>query len=148
MSNYLDKKLDFHSGRVINPPEQALQGEVCMINIIAVFLGGGTGALLRWLACSKIPAHWGTLTVNIAGAFLIGILYQYIYLHSGFKQELKLLLMTGVLGGFTTFSTYLLDFVTLINKGHLYEAGFYLTTSVITGVIFLIIGIKLMNWIN
>ena len=63
-----------------------LQGEFCMINIIAVFLGGGTGALLRWLACSKIPAHWGTLTVNIAGAFLIGILYQYIYLHAGFKQ--------------------------------------------------------------
>ena len=79
-----------------------------MINIIAVFLGGGMGSLFRWLICSKISTHWGTLTVNILGAFLIGVLYQYISLHSGFRQELKLLLMTGVLGGFTTFSSFAL----------------------------------------
>lgn len=119
-----------------------------MTNIIAVFLGGGVGSLLRWIACSRLPAHWGTLTVNILGAFLIGVLYQYIYLHSGFKQELKLLLMTGVLGGFTTFSTYLLDFVTLINKGQFGEAGFYLITSIIIGVMFLIAGIKIVNWVS
>ena len=60
-----------------------------MINIIAVFFGGGMGSLFRWLICSKISTHWGTLTVNILGAFLIGVLYQYISLHSGFRQELK-----------------------------------------------------------
>lgn len=116
-----------------------------MINIIAVFFGGGMGSLFRWLICSKISTHWGTLTVNILGAFLIGVLYQYISLHSGFRHELKLLLMTGVLGGFTTFSTYLLDFVLLLNKGHFYEAGFYLMASIIIGVMFLILGIKIVN---
>ena len=116
-----------------------------MINIIAVFLGGGMGSLFRWLICSKISTHWGTLTVNILGAFLIGVLYQYISIHSGFRQELKLLLMTGVLGGFTTFSTYLLDFVLSLNKGHFYEAGFYLMASIIIGVMFLILGIKIVN---
>lgn len=116
--------------------------------MVAVFLGGGFGSLLRWLICSKISAHWGTLTVNILGAFLIGVLYQYISLHSGFKQEIKLLLMTGVLGGFTTFSTYLLDFVTLINKENFLEAAFYLLISIFIGVMFLMIGIKVVNWLS
>ena len=119
-----------------------------MLNAIAVFIGGGLGSLFRWLACSKIPAHYGTITVNILGAFLIGILYQYILLHTNFRSELKLMLMTGVLGGFTTFSTYLLDFVSLLNKGNHYEAFLYLLLSIIIGATFLILGIKIVTWLS
>lgn len=119
-----------------------------MINMVAVFLGGGIGSLFRCLVCSKVEAHWGTFMVNILGAFLIGALYQYISLHSGFKQEVKLLLMTGVLGGFTTFSTYLLDFVSLMNKGSFFEAAFYLLVSLVIGILFLILGIKVVCLIS
>lgn len=118
-----------------------------ILNIISVFVGGGLGAILRWITCSKIPYHWGTFVVNILGAFLIGALYQYIATHSSFKPEMKLFLMTGLLGGFTTFSTYMLDFITLIQANHLTEAIIYLITSICVGVLFLLLGIRIISLI-
>lgn len=116
-----------------------------MLNLISVFVGGGLGAALRWLFCSQIPHHWGTLVVNILGAFAIGALYQYIAIHPDFKPAIKLLLMTGLLGGFTTFSTYMLDFITLIQANRFTEAIVYLTASICIGVLFLLLGIKCVS---
>lgn len=115
-----------------------------MYQWLSVFFGGGLGAVLRWLICSKINTHWGTMLVNIIGAFLIGCAYEF------FRQkistpELKLFVITGLLGGFTTFSTYLLDFSKLLNNQSFTEAWIYLLFSLSIGLVALIIGIKLTD---
>ncbi len=115
-----------------------------MFNILAVFLGGGIGSILRWMVCNKINTHWGTMAVNVIGAFLIGCAYAYISQKTNLRSEIRLFVMTGLLGGFTTFSTYLLDFTNLINKGSLPESGTYLAFSIIIGVCGLLAGIKLV----
>lgn len=119
-----------------------------MLNLLAVFLGGGIGASLRWGVCKYIHNHWGTFIVNILGAFLIGVLFQYISQKTTFNSTLKLFLMTGLLGGFTTFSTYLLDFVKLLDSNSAWEATIYLTLSIILGVLALILGIKIVNFLG
>ena len=112
-----------------------------------VFLGGGLGASLRWLVAAYVPHHWGTMTVNVAGAFLIGLLYGCVAAGTVLKPELKLFLMTGLLGGFTTFSTYLLDFAVLCEKSDFGQAAVYLSLSVIVGLAFLFAGIRLGHFV-
>ncbi len=113
-----------------------------MISLLSVFIGGGIGSALRWLCCSFIPSHWGTMFVNVAGAFLIGCAYSY-FAKSSLSAEAKLFVMTGLLGGFTTFSTYLLNFITLLNENKIAEGFAYLLISVLLGSLFLLAGIKL-----
>ena len=60
-----------------------------------VFLGGGIGAFLRWLVTTGIHNHWGTMLVNVAGAFLIGVLYGCLSSGAALKPEVRLFLMTG-----------------------------------------------------
>ncbi len=117
-----------------------------MYQILSVFIGSGLGALLRWLVCAKIATYWGTMLVNIAGAFLIGCAYEFFRQKISLSHpEIKLFVMTGFLGGFTTFSTYLLDFSKLLNSQNYIEAWGYLLFSVIIGLTALILGIKLTN---
>ena len=116
-----------------------------MYSILGVFLGGGVGSALRWLICCKVNSHWGTMIVNILGAFLIGCAYTYFQKHLADNTNLKLFVMTGLLGGFTTFSTYLLNFSTLISENNQLEAFSYLLLSIIIGLIALTLGIKCMN---
>ena len=99
-------------------------------------LGGGLGASLRWLVAAYVPHHWGTMTVNVAGAFLIVFVVRLRCRGTMLKPELKLFLMTGLLGGFTTFSTYLLDFAVLCEKSDFGQAAVYLSLSVIVGLAF------------
>ncbi len=113
-----------------------------MISLFAVFIGGGFGSVLRWLCCSFIPSHWGTMIVNITGAFLIGCAYAY-FAKSSLSADAKLFIMTGLLGGFTTFSTYLLNFITLLNENKIAEGVAYLIISILIGCLFLLAGIKL-----
>lgn len=115
-----------------------------MISLFAVFVGGGVGSVLRWLCCNFIPSHWGTMFVNVAGAFLIGCAYSY-FAKSNLSAEAKLFVMTGLLGGFTTFSTYLLNFITLLNENKIAEGFIYLLISVLLGSLFLLTGIKLAS---
>lgn len=114
-----------------------------MITLFSVFISGGIGSLLRWICCNFIPSHWGTMLVNVCGAFFIGIAYAYFAKNGNINPEIKLFIMTGLLGGFTTFSTYLLNFITLINGNNYTEAFLYLISSVIIGSLFLLLGIKL-----
>ncbi len=116
-----------------------------MINLLSVFIGGGIGSIFRWLCSSLISSHWGTMFVNVSGAFLIGAVYSYFAKMSTLSQEFKLFVMTGLLGGFTTFSTYLLNFTTLANDNRLTEAFLYLIGSVLTGCIFLFAGMKIVD---
>lgn len=113
-----------------------------MYAMLGVFIGGGLGSVCRWLICSKINTHWGTMLVNILGAFLIGCAYTWFANRLTDNTNLKLFVMAGMLGGFTTFSTYLLNFATLINSNNTAEAFAYLLLSVVIGFGALLLGMK------
>ena len=119
-----------------------------MFSFLAIFAGGGIGSVARWLICSKINNHWGTMLVNVIGAFLIGVCYVYCSQKINLRPEVRQFLSVGLLGGFTTFSTYLLDFSTLLNRNEWLEAVLYLCLSIFIGVLFLVLGMKLVQGIG
>ncbi|MDC9621612.1 fluoride efflux transporter CrcB [Xenorhabdus sp. XENO-7] len=94
-----------------------------MINIIfAVFIGGGLGSVLRWLISSRLnnastPLAVGTLTANCVGAFIIGLGLAYFNKATHLDPVWKLMLTTGFCGGLTTFSTFSVEVVYLLQAG-------------------------------
>jgi fluoride exporter len=87
-----------------------------------VFVGGGLGACLRWwisLLLNPISHHvpLGTLAVNLAGGYLIGIAAALFELKGGLPQEARLFAITGILGGFTTFSAFSNEVVSMVAEG-------------------------------
>ena len=95
-----------------------------------VALGGALGATLRYLAILLWPAPWGVMAVNVAGCFAIGLLAVPLLLSDRGPHPLAPLLVTGVLGGFTTFSAFSLDALRLIEGGRLGTALIYVGGSV------------------
>ena len=89
------------------------------MNFVFVFLGAGVGGALRHaINLAALRLGWtdfpiGTLTVNVLGSFAMGALTALFAQRSDVPQEMRLLLTTGLLGGFTTFSTFSLDFVVI-----------------------------------
>ncbi|MFT3721787.1 fluoride efflux transporter CrcB [Pseudorhodoferax sp.] len=89
--------------------------------ILAVFSGAGLGALLRWwLSILLNPIFptipMGTVSANLIGGLLVGVSSAYFNHHSGLPPEFRLLVITGFLGGLTTFSTFSVEVVTLIGR--------------------------------
>lgn len=105
--------------------------------ILAVAAGGALGAVLRYLAMVSIGTHnfpYGTLAVNIVGSFVLACLIEVFALVWQPPQEVKLFLVVGMLGAFTTFSTFSLDTVTLFERGDLKLVFVYVISSVILSV--------------
>jgi fluoride exporter len=92
-----------------------------------VALGGAIGACLRFAAVAFVGAPLATLAVNVLGSFVMGVLCVVLASRSAFSP----FLMTGVLGGFTTFSAFSLDAVTLWESGETLQAGAYVMGSVL-----------------
>lgn len=120
-------------------------------NFLIVGLGGGAGSMLRY-AVQKIfqaqsPAAFptGTLLVNIAGCFLIGILWGMVSRSLTWNEEMKLLLMTGFCGGFTTFSAFTLEGIGLLKENKTTLFFIYLTASVLGGLLATFIGIRIVK---
>ena len=114
---------------------------------LAVALGGGFGAWLRFVAGRLIPAAtfpFATLTVNIVGSFAMGLLAGWLA-RTGGNESVRLLLGVGVLGGFTTFSAFSLELVTLAQRGAVGMAALYAASSLAGGVIGLLAGLALMR---
>jgi len=107
------------------------------LNVAAVALGGALGAVCRYgislWALRTFPDSfpWGTLIVNGAGCFLIGLLFPHVADH----PTLRLFLLTGILGGFTTFSTFGLEVVSLLASHHHRAALVYVGVSLVGGVL-------------
>lgn len=108
--------------------------------IAAVFIGGGIGAVLRYLVGSVFlqkfgPGFpWGTFVINVTGSFLIGIVAQFALTRSfGVTPMVRIFAATGVLGGYTTFSTFSLDSLVLVGDGAAPLAFAYAAGSVVSG---------------
>ncbi|SFV68265.1 CrcB protein [hydrothermal vent metagenome] len=99
-----------------------------LITIIAVASGGALGAVSRLListAVNKTFMHTlplGTLTVNLLGSLLIGILFAYFHLNTSLSPHLKSFLITGMLGALTTYSTFAIESFFLLESGHYLHA--------------------------
>jgi len=117
--------------------------------IIAIFLGGGCGALSRYLIIdqiNKISSNsfpYATILVNVLGAFLIGIIYYLLISKIIINEQLKLFITIGFLGGFTTFSSFNLDFFKLIESGSIFLAILYALASFLITIVAFYIGYSL-----
>lgn len=115
-----------------------------LLNIILVGIGGGIGASLRALLTDLIKKIWNhsfplaTFIINITGSFLLGVILHY---HS--NDLWKLLLGTGVMGGYTTFSTYHYEAVSLLKAHKKLTFLLYYSLSVICGLIAAILGLMI-----
>ena len=119
--------------------------------LLAIALGGAIGSLGRYLVTSGI-GRWighgfpyGTLTVNVLGSFAMGVLIEYMAQNWSPSPEIRAFLVVGILGAFTTFSTFSLDTVTLYERGALIPMAGYMIASVVLSVIGLLGGLALMR---
>ena len=117
--------------------------------LLAVAAGGALGAVGRYLVMSQI-GHWfghgfpyGTLVVNILGSLVMGLLVEAWALVWSPAPELRALLAVGVLGAFTTFSTFSLDVVVLYERDAFLAVGLYILGSVIFSVAGLVAGLHI-----
>jgi CrcB protein len=113
-----------------------------MSDVALVALGGGTGSLLRWGVGKLFPSSgrggipWSTVFINITGAFAIGYLSVLFSVewHDRYGSFLKSAVLTGLLGGYTTFSTMELDAAKISRVGFAGKAALYLVVQVAVGV--------------
>lgn len=123
------------------------------LDVVWVGLGGGLGSVLRWWIGLMVGERYhddfplGTFLINISGSFLIGYLSVLFNLgwhnRHGHGMVLNALVITGVLGGYTTFSSMQLDTARLTTKQHARLAAFYLLLSVAAGLLAALAGAAL-----
>ncbi len=113
------------------------------MNFVYVAIGGALGAILRY-SLNYLPVStafpFKTLIANVAGSFIIGVIAGVADI-KGIDDRLSLLLRVGFCGGFTTFSTFSLETVNLIEKGDFSMAGLYAVSSVVVCILSCIAGI-------
>jgi len=118
---------------------------------LLVFLGAGIGGALRHGVNVGAARLWGfgfplgTLIVNVAGSFAMGLLAGYFLFRPGIDQHVRLFLTTGVLGGFTTFSAFSLDAALLVERHAYALAAAYVAGSVVAAIVALFLGLSLFR---
>ncbi|PEN14199.1 fluoride efflux transporter CrcB [Longibacter salinarum] len=123
-----------------------------MRSLLLIAAGGAIGALMRHgvsaLVHRYVPASfpWGTLAANLAGCFLIGALWA-VSERSSFSPALGLFLFTGMIGAFTTFSTYALESLQLMQRGHVVSGLANIALSTLAGIFLVLIGMQTAKWI-
>jgi CrcB protein len=118
------------------------------VRIVFLVVFGGVGTLARygldgWIQYRTGPGFpYGILTVNLLGCFLLGTIGQYGLNHISMSPELRIGLMTGLMGGFTTFSTFGWDSVRMLQQGEWERALVYIGASVTGGLIAMMVGMR------
>src|SRR5882672_851708 len=118
---------------------------------IIVFLGGGVGAMLRHgfnIAFARLLGTafpYATLFENVSGSVVMGLLVAFFAFKSGIPQHWQLFLTTGILGGYTTFSTFSLDVALLYERGQIGLAALYVLLSVVLSVGGLFAGLAIVR---
>jgi CrcB protein len=121
--------------------------------LLLVFVGAGLGGVLRHLindAASRLLGNdfpYGILFINVTGSFVMGLLVGWLAFRAGegWTRNAQLFVATGVLGGYTTFSTFSLDAFRLIERGQIGLAALYIGGSVVVGVAGLWAGLALVR---
>jgi CrcB protein len=119
--------------------------------LLAVAVGGGLGSLLRYFVAGAVQSAswpgfpWGIFVVNITGGLAMGIIVEMAALRISLTPEVRSFLTIGVLGGYTTFSTYSLDSVLLIQRGAYVSAAAYIIGSVVLSILALFAGLWLVR---
>jgi len=119
--------------------------------LLAVAAGGALGAVGRYLVMSQV-GHWlgtafpySTLTVNVVGSFVLGVLVETMALAWSPPAELRALLVVGMLGAFTTFSTFSMDVVLNYERGELAVMALYIIASVVLSIAAFFAGLALIR---
>lgn len=118
-------------------------------SIIAISIGASAGAVLRWLLGTTFNALFpsippGTLLANLLGGYLIGLAVAFFSANAGLAPEWRLLVITGFLGGLTTFSTFSAEVTSLIQQGRLAWAGLAISVHVIGSLVMTLLGLATM----
>ena len=122
---------------------------VLAIPTLLIFIGGGTGAVMRFLIADRVQHHlgmgfpWGTLLVNVLGCFGIGFATTWFEQRGLIHPQVRFLLLIGFFGGFTTFSTFGLETWRLMESGQFLAALGNVLGSVVAGLTALYIGLSL-----
>lgn len=122
-------------------------------NILAVMIGGGLGAAARYLLTLSTQGVHGiigevgtaTLVINVAGCFLMGVITGISGDLTGLRENLRLLVTTGFLGGFTTFSAYGLESVWLLESGHAVRGVFNIILTNTLGLLAVAWGLRIFK---
>lgn len=116
-----------------------------MLNLFSVFIGGGIGAVIRYMigiffAGINVNFPAATFFVNILGSFIMGVLYVVFLSKQGFNPAVKFALTVGFCGGLTTFSTFSVELFEMIKNAQYINAALYGVTSVFVCVMSVMIG--------
>ncbi len=136
--------LDPDVTREADVPPPRIHGAV--IGVVA--LGGALGSVARWAVAEALPhasgqLPWATLLTNVVGCALIGVLMVLVAERWRDQRLVRPFLGTGILGGFTTFSTYVVDTRTLVATGHAAVAAAYLLGTLVAGLLAVVLGLRL-----
>jgi CrcB protein len=119
--------------------------------LLAVALGGALGSLLRYFVAGAVQSAawpgfpWGIFVVNVSGGFIMGLIVELSALKLHLVPEVRAFLTVGILGGYTTFSTFSLDSVLLIQRGAWGAAAAYMVGSTLLSVLALFAGLWIVR---
>ncbi|MGH2645420.1 MAG: fluoride efflux transporter CrcB [Chitinophagaceae bacterium] len=119
--------------------------------ILLVGAGGAVGSIARFLSQQLIVRYypssfpWGTLVVNVLGCFIIGVIYALGERGNLLSPEMRILLATGFCGGFTTFSSFAYENISLLKDGELLYTFIYIASSIIIGFLAAYLGVLLVK---
>jgi len=121
--------------------------------VLAVAVGGGVGALARWMLSYQLNAYFpaippGTLAANIIGGYIVGFAIAFFASRPEIAPEWRLLIITGFCGGLTTFSTFSAEVVILIQQGEISKMAIAITLHLAGSLAATILGIASWTWMT